>query len=271
MPVKTDNLIKPRNIHRHFSKIARKYRDLRITDLEPIVFIAEELEALAHLPHIVAADVGCGAGRYDLLLFRHLGNRLQLKCLDVNKRMVKALAVHMKEHGVDTCPAIRSGAERLPLKDESLDCIFTFNAIHHFDVLKFFQECSRVLRRGGYLFVYTRMWEQNRKNIWGNYFPQFWEKETRLHKVGTLEQAVGGVPGLSLQSIELFQYARTSSLERLEFLATHRHYSTFSLYVDGELEAALKGFRLNIETHFPDTFCVNWMDENTMLVIRKNS
>ena len=48
--------------HHHFSRIAYKYRNLRTTDLEPVLFIKKELQ---NLTKIVAVDVGCGGGRYD--------------------------------------------------------------------------------------------------------------------------------------------------------------------------------------------------------------
>ncbi len=56
--------------HHHFSRIAHKYRDVRTTDLEPVLLIKKKLQKLTE---IIAADVGCGAGRYDIKLFDHLG------------------------------------------------------------------------------------------------------------------------------------------------------------------------------------------------------
>ena len=64
-----------RKIHHHFSKVAHNYRDLRTTDLAPILFINKKLKKLSQ---IKAIDIGCGAGRYDLKLFDYLGNKLQL-------------------------------------------------------------------------------------------------------------------------------------------------------------------------------------------------
>ena len=58
-----------RKINKHFSKIEPKYRELRNTDLEPIHYIKR---ALNHLTYIEAADVDCGAGRYDISLFQSL-------------------------------------------------------------------------------------------------------------------------------------------------------------------------------------------------------
>ena len=68
-----------KNIHEHFSKIAHKYKDLRTTDIEPVIFIAQQLH---NLPTIKAASIGCGCGRYALKLFQTLGDKLYLYCID---------------------------------------------------------------------------------------------------------------------------------------------------------------------------------------------
>lgn len=62
-------------INHHFSRIAHKYRDLRTIDLALLSIIKNKLE---NLTEIEAADVGCGAGRYDSILFQYLGERLSL-------------------------------------------------------------------------------------------------------------------------------------------------------------------------------------------------
>ncbi len=77
-----------RNINKHFTKIAPRYRELRNTDLEPIHYIKRTLK---HLTDIEAADVGCGAGRYDIALFQSLKGRLYLHCIDSNQDMLNKL------------------------------------------------------------------------------------------------------------------------------------------------------------------------------------
>ena len=51
---------------RHFTEVSPVYRSVRTTDREPVERIARELEGLAK-PR--GADIGCGAGRYVLLMF----------------------------------------------------------------------------------------------------------------------------------------------------------------------------------------------------------
>lgn len=255
-------------VHKHFSKIAKKYDNLRITDPEPILFIKKKLQ---DFNKIEIADIGCGEGRYDIELFGCLGDRLNLKCIDANEDMLNALAENMAEHNITNFKTIKSPAENLPLPDDSLDCIVSFNAMHHFDLSRFFNEASRTLRNNGYLFIYTRLRSQNERSIWGRFFPEFHEKETLLYELNELKQKLENTPALKLESIEYFYYKRKSSLKQLLTQAKHHHYSTFYLhYEQEEFKEALKGFQENIENHFENTDDITWDNEMTMLVVRKS-
>ncbi|MFC1912246.1 class I SAM-dependent methyltransferase [Chloroflexota bacterium] len=256
----------PAVIHQHFSRIARKYRNLRITDTEPIALIAEEMGKLAH---VEAIDIGCGTGRYDLLLSRYLGDKLHLTCCDANAEMLKSLDKYLKKHGVSNFTSMRSQAENIPVPSGSLDCIFTFNAIHHFSLPEFLQESARILKSQGYLFIYTRLLEQNKNTIWGQCFPRYTQKETRLYSLKTLTKTTVSVPKLWIKSIEFFKYRRIATLEQLIERARACHYSTFCLYSPEELEESLAGFTQKLEKEFDDTQRIRWSDENVLLVIQK--
>lgn len=257
-----------KSIHYHFSRIARRYRSLRRTDSEPIIYIRKRLRKFTR---IRAADVGCGDGRYDVKLFEYLGPRLFLYCIDCNQDMLDELVSYLGQHRIDRFQVRRAFADDLPLENRSLDCLFTFNAIHHFPLREFLGEAARVLRDEGYLFIYTRLRSQNARNIWGRYFPLFTEKETRLYELEQLEDAVEATPGLSIQSVEFFSYARVSSLDWLVEQAEHCHYSTFYLYSKEEFERSLSQFTQNLRRHFPDVNNITWFDENVLLVIRKQA
>ncbi|MFC2021965.1 class I SAM-dependent methyltransferase [Chloroflexota bacterium] len=256
----------PPTIHQHFSKIANRYRYIRTTDSEPITFIAKELRKLAH---VEAADIGCGDGRYCMLLFKYLGDKLRLVCIDNNNAMLEELDTYFRQHNVSNFKTMKSEAESLPFPDGILDCVCTFNAIHHFDVLNFLHESARILKVGGYIFIYTRLREQNRENIWGQYFPEFCQKEDRLYKLNTLMETIAAVSALRVKSIEYFKYRRVFSLEKLIERARDHHYSTFTLYSPNDLEEAIIEFAGNIEYHFENIQRVNWFDQYTLFVIRK--
>ncbi len=252
----------------HFSSVAKKYRNLRTTDSEPISLIVNKL---INLEHIEAVDVGCGAGRYDLLLYKYLGDKLSLTCLDANAEMLKSLTKYLAKHDINNFSVKCSTAETMPLQNNSVDCVCTFNAIHHFDLPSFLNESVRVMKSGGYLFVYTRLREQNEKNIWGQYFPQFQEKETRLYSLDVMKQSIEAVANLAIESIVFFAYSRLAALEELLERARSHHYSTFILYSPEELKEALKGFSLNIKNEFEDPQQIRWFDENILFVIRKKT
>ena len=256
-----------RGIRYHFSRIAQKYKDLRTTDLLPLSVIKKKLE---NLTAIEAADVGCGVGRYDVKLFQYLRERLSLICIDSNESMLNELVKNLRDHNIRNFKPIRALASALPLSANSLDTIFTFNAIHYFKLLNFLKEASRVLRNNKYLFIYTRLRSQNKRNIWGKYFPKFHEKETRLYELNGLSEALKEVPILNLESVEYFRYRRIAKLEWLVTQAKNYHYSTFLLYDEREFEEALKKFPKNIAREYKDPDKIIWDDENVMLVIREN-
>lgn len=254
--------------HYHFSSIADKYKDLRNTDLLPVKFVRNRLRMLTS---IRAADIGCGVGRYDIELFRYLGpQRLFLVCIDSNEKMLSHLAANMRDRGFENFLTARARAGALPLPVDSLDALFSFNAIHHFDLPAFLRESARSLRERGQLFIYTRFRSQNERTIWGRFFPAFNLKERRLYELLEIEQALDGMPDLWLKSVEYFRYSRQATLDWLETQVVNGHYSTFSLYENGEFEDALGGFRDNIATEFADLSNIAWDDENTMLVMEKS-
>ena len=70
---------------RHFSRIASRYQDLRMTDIGPMLAIRERLKGMNA---VAAADVGCGTGRYSLCALDIVPNIGQLYCFDANEKML---------------------------------------------------------------------------------------------------------------------------------------------------------------------------------------
>jgi ubiquinone/menaquinone biosynthesis C-methylase UbiE len=233
--------------------------------MEPITFIGETLKGL---PEIKAADVGCGDGRYDLLLFQHLNN-LHLSCIDTNAPMLEHVSDYLTNHNLTQFETIQAGAENFPLKNNSMDCVLTFNAVHHFDFFKFIEKAADVIKAEGNIFIYTRYRSQNARNIWGQYFPSFVEKETRLYEQNEMAQWIQSVGSLTIETVKPFKYERKSTLKRLVEQAKGKHYSTFSLYKEEELDEALKAFQYNIKKAFQKTDQIEWFDENVLLLLKK--
>ena len=252
-------------MYRHFSRVAAVYNKIRTTDLEPIMFVQERCNKNHR---IEAVDIGTGSGRYCPKLFKHLDN-LYLTCIDINAAMLEETSNYLSRADITNFKTIQCRAEDIPLGDNSVDCIFVFNSIHHLNLTKFMGKAAKILRNGGSIFIYTRLENQNTRNIWGRYFPLFLEKEERLYELDELERMIALIESLDIECTKEFKYRRKSSLNCLVDLARSRHYSTFSLYQKAEFETALKGFEGNIKRHFSSLEQIEWDDEYTMLVIKK--
>ncbi len=256
-----------KTLHRHFTRISHLYRRVRTTDKPPIDFISKKLNKLNE---IKAVDLGCGTGRYDRELFQRLGKRLFLFCIDENKDMLLQLRVYFSMCNINQFTTIRSLGRDIPLSTDTINCVFSFNAVQHFNLAMVMKESARVLRKNGYLFIYTRLRSQNRRNIWGMYCPKFYEKEKRLYEIEDIESEISKITALEFESVKYFKFRRLCSLDFLVKQAENKHYSTFCLYTKKELEDALPIFEENIRCKFPNTEKVTWIDEYTMFIIKKN-
>lgn len=247
----------------HFAEVSSAYRDLRTTDEAPILHIRDALKDFENLD---AADIGCGAGRYDLLLFRYLQD-LRLTCVDVSPEMLAELSKFLTAHGFCNFETVVSRIEDFSPGAGMFDSVFTFNAVHHFDFPTFLKKSCEVLRQGGRIFVYTRTPQQNARSIWGRYFPEFSEREDRLYSQGRMEKWVKEAEALEIMDIRNFRYERCAPLDRLLMQARNKHYSTFSLYMPEEFLSAYKAFERQVSADFPDPRQITWQDENIMLEI----
>ena len=248
----------------HFSKIAPIYSQVRTIDYELINYIAKKL---AFKQTIVAADIGCGDGRYSIKLVEKLRNRLSLTCVDVNYEMLQQIS--KMTSNFQNLQTRQAFAEKLPFEDNSLDCIFSFNAIHHFKINEFAKECNRVLKNNGLLFIYTRLKDQNESNIWCKFFPDFSKKENRLFDIQGLTKCISNQTSLNLKSSEFFEHKRSSNIQTLIMKAKMKHYSTFSLYTVSEFEKSLGKFKQNIYQNFSNPENIQWIDENIMFLFQK--
>ena len=97
------------------------------------------------------ADVGCGDGRYSLELLKCLGDKCYLHCIDSNENMLKNLKDYFTEKNAMNFCVRRGNANKLPLENDSMDCIVTFNAIHHFDIQRFLEEVFGSLKDNVFL------------------------------------------------------------------------------------------------------------------------
>ena len=252
------------DMDRHFTAVSSVYRDVRTTDRDPVERIAMEF---SDLPHPKGVDIGCGDGRYDLLMFETIPG-LHLTCIDVNRTMLEQAHRLLAANAIDAFETRQSTVEELELEAGAYDFVSSFNAVHHFDFSDFLKKSREGLTAGGHLFVYTRLPEQNARTIWGRYFPDFTEKETRLMELDDLRRWIEDAPRLRFVGATCLRYPRRSSLERLVEQARSRHYSTFSLYDRDAFEEALAEFQKKVRRRFDDA--VEWHDENVLLHARRD-
>jgi len=251
-----------------YSSIAHIFRSLRVTDSEPVLYIKDNL---GDFNKIIAADVGAGAGRYAKLFFEHFGNdKLFLSCFDTNEFMLKSLSDYLEDNNVSNFITKIATAEEMPINSGELDCIFSFNSIHHFNFYKFFKEAIRVLKDDGKIFIYSRTRKQNESSIWGKYFPLFSKKESRLFEPDEFEFKLGTIPGLELEETKIFSFDRDNTIKELVDRASSRHYSAFFLYEQDEFDYALSKFESNLKDNYSDTESVKWLDEKILYIIKKS-
>ncbi|XP_073409293.1 putative methyltransferase DDB_G0268948 [Dendrobates tinctorius] len=96
-------------------------------------------------PLEMALDVGCGTGRYTLPLAPHFK---QVLGVDVSESQINVAKQMTLANNVSYMVA---PAEKLPLKDASVDLVHVGLAAHWFTLDKFINESVRVLKRRGCL------------------------------------------------------------------------------------------------------------------------
>ena len=94
-------------------------------------------------------DLGCGTGRFTEPLAEHFSARVI--GIDPSQKM---LSQARRKPRSDRVVFERASAERLPITDNSVDIVFMSMAFHHFaSRAAVAEECKRVLRDTGYIFV----------------------------------------------------------------------------------------------------------------------
>ena len=220
----------------YFNDCAEHYEYLRGTEIWPSLL--QTIRSIDSNPQWIL-DVATGTGLFSVRLadqgFHILG-------LDSNLHMLARAIQRAKQKA---CPfhGIVGLAEKLPLPERSISVMFSTNAIHHFNLQAHFAQVQRVLKVGGCYVVYTRFRKHNTRSIWGQLFPHFAEKETRLYSPEDFEQLEREFPKLALESLGELSFEKSFSSDRLLQTARQRKYSTFAFYEDKEFWRAYVTFR----------------------------
>ena len=176
--------------NRHFGDISSRYRSVRDADLAAVGLVSDVLAtAAAQARPFRLLDVGTGTGRYLDMVSERLSSTLVTDLCPIGLDRSAAMLGQARRLNGCAYPGashLVAAVETLPIRAASCDALTCFNAVHHFDLARFATEASRVLAPSGLLVLYTRTAAQNRETIWGRYFPEFAELETRLYTVSEL-------------------------------------------------------------------------------------
>jgi ubiquinone/menaquinone biosynthesis C-methylase UbiE len=222
----------------HFRRVAWVYGHVRNTDPNIVEAIVPRMPQ--DKDRLDIADIGCGTGRYSKIIATQSHTNLRLFCCDYSVAMLqqcrKRMSLRFPSRHTHYCLV---SANDLPFADGCFDAVTTFNAVHHFDLDAFVKAVARVLRPGGLLSIYTRTPEQNASTIWGQHFPGFTERETRLYRCEHLEKAIGEVSEMVLEGMQEFRHVRVELVDSLLNRVRNFHYSTFALYPVSENSALI--------------------------------
>lgn len=223
----------------YFDQIAGDYDLLRGREI--LNQVLETVSSAAGKDDLVV-DLATGTGLFSVPL-ASAGHRVL--GVDANVNMLKRAR---EKAGARTLPfnAVMSVAERLPFADRGISVMLSTNAIHHFQLRQHFREVQRVLKPGGRYVIFTRFREQNNRSLWGQFFPGFAQKETRLYTAQDFERVDREFAQLCLEEIEELSFTKPFDPKRILQTAAMRKYSTFALYSDQEFEQALSEFKNRI-------------------------
>ena len=258
----------------HFAQVSAQYRTLRELDLDAVRLISEVVARGADPGRPVRLlDVATGSGRYLDAVSQCLAATLALEVvpigLDLSPAMLTQARIRNRHTGLRARHLVGS-VETLPFRTSSCDVMTCFNAVHHVDLARFAGEASRVLTPSGQLVVYTRTPAQNRRTIWGHHFPEFATRETRLHDVEDLRSALQATGAFTSVRSQTVAWTVTTSLSRLVEQATHYHYSTFRLYADDALRAAIDTFRQRVRQAFRDVTRITYDNDHVLVMAQRD-
>jgi len=122
----------------------------------------------------VIADIGSGTGKFA----KHLIERgSEVYCVEPNDDMRRTAENELGAYS--NFHSVAGDAENTSLADESVDFITTAQAFHWFDVERFRQECNRILKKDGKVFLIWNMRDetvglnQDMLKIYTKYCPDF--------------------------------------------------------------------------------------------------
>jgi ubiquinone/menaquinone biosynthesis C-methylase UbiE len=212
-------------------------------------------------PRARVIDIGCGTGRYALLLASV--SEAQIFATDLSRAMVEQ--GRDKDDSKDVCWFL-SDACGIPFVGESVDVVLLFLVLHVVkDSKKALQEAYRILRSGGHCLILTHSYSQLDQQTIFRFFPEARKlNKRRMLSLTKLKRLVRGI-GFHHLWIEKFAEIVTCSPE--VFLEKVRSKPNTSLRSMSNVDFQRRYEALEVVV----TGQEEWTEENfsTLLVARK--
>ncbi|XP_063788322.1 putative methyltransferase DDB_G0268948 [Pseudophryne corroboree] len=135
-------------IKKEFSSVYHKYMIPVSNNIMDMILTYVKDKQKGKSPEM-ALDVGCGTGRYTLPLAPHFKKVLGIDTSESQINLARQYAL------AENASYMVGQAEKLPLKDASVDLVNAGLAAHWFEVDKFVHEATRVLKTNGCLAVHA--------------------------------------------------------------------------------------------------------------------
>lgn len=148
-----NRIIPPTYVHSNLAKAKRTVDDYQHWEYEEIEHIYRYFEPYWNLKGKIVLDIGCGLGGKLLFYVRDGAERV----IGVDLRMFSTLASSKLafERGGDKIKIALADGTALPFPDNAFDAVISVNVLEHVvNPALFLKECNRVLRPGGYVYLY---------------------------------------------------------------------------------------------------------------------
>lgn len=203
-----------------FGKIANEYDKGR--QGENIGLWGRETKRLAGLDEdSLILDLGCGTGLYTV------GIGAEADCMMLGMDPVPGMLGQAREKSRDVNWFSGIG-EWLPLRPETLDCIFSSQVWHHImDKQGTADECGRTLKHGKSVVIRTIGHAQLHKKVVFKYFPEI--KQNQLNVYPSNEDFTKYFTNAGFESVDFHEYSeeRYQSVEEFVEIAQKKLWSMF--------------------------------------------
>lgn len=119
-------------------------------DRDPSEFVQDFAVELKKRKAKSVLEIGCGNGRDSIFLAKA---GFDVTAVDVAPSAIELAEANIKKAEVKVRTKV-ANAEKLPFRDKEFNAVFSLSVLHATDLDKSLAEVSRVLKPGGYAFIY---------------------------------------------------------------------------------------------------------------------